>query len=326
MTLVVLAAWLVVYFAAIRPWFLDWGSTADERSGPLPGQDLAPAGAESHTRAVTIDAPPDRVWPWLAQIGIGRAGFYSYTWLENLICAGIHNTYRVKALWQDRRAGDFVRSFQFGAEKAGFSGWRMEPFEDGKYFFLNPGWGPFVLAPRDTSQTRFFIRSWRSRMNPVTGALMALAFDPIHFTMEKRMMVEVKRLAERRPTAPVWIIILAWLGFGFAGITAAGVIISRQRRKLWILVPDFWALACLVVANDPQAALTAFTACCLIIGGFRLFGRRGWAWILGFWIFVDLVLIYAGDAFLVFGLVFLVAAPIGLVLMLKNRVQPMSAA
>jgi len=324
-TLVILAAWLAVYSAALRPWFLDWGATRDERTRTLPGQELAPVGAQPHTRAVTVDAPPDRVWPWLAQIGIGRAGFYSYTWLENLFLSGIHNVYRVAPLWQDRRAGDFVRSFQFGAEKAGVNGWRMEPFEDGKYFFLNPGWGPFVLEPRDASQTRFVIRSWRNKMNPAAGALMALFFDPIHFAMEKRTMTEVKRLAERRRLAPGWLTALAWIGFGLAGTIGAGIIVSRKRKKLWILVPDSWALLCLVIAGDPQAALTAFTASGLIIAGFRAFGRRGWAWLVGFWIFAYLVLIFANNAYLVFGLVFLAAAPLAFWALSKRRTPAMPA-
>ena len=48
------------------------------------GDETVPRPSVQHTRAVTIDAPAQQVWPWLAQIGQDRAGFYSYTWLENL--------------------------------------------------------------------------------------------------------------------------------------------------------------------------------------------------------------------------------------------------
>jgi hypothetical protein len=77
---------LVAYEALLRPWMLDWGSTKQERRRPLPGDevtnDIDPAGMARHTRAVTIDAPPEAVWPWLVQIGDCRAGFYSYDWFE----------------------------------------------------------------------------------------------------------------------------------------------------------------------------------------------------------------------------------------------------
>ena len=73
---------LVGYDTVVRRRLLDWGSTPDERSRPLPGDeivtDVVPAAMGRHTRAVTIDVPPEAIWPWLVQIGDRRAGFYSY--------------------------------------------------------------------------------------------------------------------------------------------------------------------------------------------------------------------------------------------------------
>ena len=66
-----------VYALVIRPWLLRWGATAAERSKSLPGDLLVPQANSSATRAITIDAPPERVWPWIVQIGQGRGGFYS---------------------------------------------------------------------------------------------------------------------------------------------------------------------------------------------------------------------------------------------------------
>jgi hypothetical protein len=62
----------------LRPWMLRWGATNTELAMPLPGDDLVPSLAYQSMLAVTIHAPCDRVWPWLAQIGQGRGGFYSY--------------------------------------------------------------------------------------------------------------------------------------------------------------------------------------------------------------------------------------------------------
>ena len=60
------------------------------------------------SRSVRIMAPPERVWPWVAQIGQERGGFYSYTWLENLLGCDITNADRIHGEWQHPRVGDQV--------------------------------------------------------------------------------------------------------------------------------------------------------------------------------------------------------------------------
>lgn len=75
------AAW-TTYVRLLAPWHRRWGATTGEVQGPLPGDDLVPDGAAT-TRAITIAAPPAQVWPWLVQIGFGRAGWYSYDWIDN---------------------------------------------------------------------------------------------------------------------------------------------------------------------------------------------------------------------------------------------------
>jgi hypothetical protein len=68
-----------------RPRMLRWGATAEEACEPLPGDDRTPRPRVQSTRAVTIDAPPEEVWPWPLQMGIGRAGFYTHDWVERLL-------------------------------------------------------------------------------------------------------------------------------------------------------------------------------------------------------------------------------------------------
>jgi hypothetical protein len=70
--------------AKYRSWHLRWGATDDEVRGPMPGDDLLDGAAFTATRAVSIAVPPAQVWPWLIQVGFGRAGFYSYDLLDNL--------------------------------------------------------------------------------------------------------------------------------------------------------------------------------------------------------------------------------------------------
>lgn len=87
---------------------LRWGSRPDERTAALPGDALVPAPSLTATRAITIRAPADDVWPWIAQLGQGRAGFYSYAALENLIGCEIRNADAIVPEWQDVAVGDQI--------------------------------------------------------------------------------------------------------------------------------------------------------------------------------------------------------------------------
>lgn len=66
------------YWFAVRPWWQDWGTDLSEATRLLPGDDVVPDAPVNDTRAITIEAPPSAVWPWLVQMGYGRGGWYSY--------------------------------------------------------------------------------------------------------------------------------------------------------------------------------------------------------------------------------------------------------
>lgn len=78
------AAAVVAQFALYRHWHLHWGATHDEVTAAMPGDGLVQNAQFRATRAITIEAPPSDVWPWLVQVGFSRAGFYSYDVLDNL--------------------------------------------------------------------------------------------------------------------------------------------------------------------------------------------------------------------------------------------------
>ncbi|MCK2217331.1 SRPBCC family protein [Actinomadura sp. ATCC 31491] len=70
---------LAAYLLFVRPRLLRWGATPEEAGEALPGDELVPRPHVVATRAVTVDAPPEAVWPWLAQMGgPPRAGWYGY--------------------------------------------------------------------------------------------------------------------------------------------------------------------------------------------------------------------------------------------------------
>jgi hypothetical protein len=72
----------LVYRYGVGPWHRRWGATDHEVATELPGDDLVP-GSTGSTRAITIAAPAAEVFPWIVQIGFGRAGWYSYDWIDN---------------------------------------------------------------------------------------------------------------------------------------------------------------------------------------------------------------------------------------------------
>ncbi len=88
---------------------LGLGATPAERDAALPGDDVLPAARLVSTRAITVRAPAERVWPWLLQLGQGRGGFYSHDRLQRLAGLGITSADRVEARWQGLAVGDEVR-------------------------------------------------------------------------------------------------------------------------------------------------------------------------------------------------------------------------
>src|SRR5690349_13402587 len=96
------------YSPPVRRWCLTYGATAEEAAGVLPGDELLPDPDVVSTRAVTIGAAPQAVWPWLVQMGSGRGGAYTYDWIENLFGLNMHSADEILPQFQDLAAGDVL--------------------------------------------------------------------------------------------------------------------------------------------------------------------------------------------------------------------------
>src|SRR5919198_5266508 len=145
-----------LFVFALHPWFMNWGSTPEERATVLPG-DTAPP--ETYfTRAITIDAPPSAVWPWLLAIGQDRAGFLSNDYLENLTGADIHNADTLRPEWQQRALGDKVpmASPSMRALGGDVTVTTIHLLEPERAIADTPG--RFVLYPVAESKTRLLLR------------------------------------------------------------------------------------------------------------------------------------------------------------------------
>jgi hypothetical protein len=205
------AATFALYRARLRPWMYTWGATDDEVFAALPGDELFAARTPRTTRALTIDAPPSAVWPWLVQLGEGRGGFYSYDVLERLVGTRIHNADAVRPEWQDVHVGDTVWLAQRYGERARMVVAAMEP--ETYLMLMSPS--DFALVQRGEQASG----SWSFHLRPVAagtrllvrgagGAVGHAAFDIPHFVMEQKMMRGLRSRAQRRrapattPTPP----------------------------------------------------------------------------------------------------------------------------
>jgi len=189
------AAGVAAYFIKLRPWHRQWGTTEDEASGLLPGDELIPDG-ENVTHAITIDAPVDCVWPWIVQLGQDKGGFYSYTALENLVGCHMKNADTIHQEWQGLKVGDPVK-FHPNAPTV-----PVAQLEYGSHLVLHGGtdadneftWA-FIVRPLQDERSRLIIRL-RARGKEGVANLMALLIEPAHFIMEQKMMRTIRDLAE----------------------------------------------------------------------------------------------------------------------------------
>jgi hypothetical protein len=185
-----------------RPVLTQWGTTGEERAATLFGDNGMTQASYRLDHAVTIKAPADSVWQWLVQLGQDRAGFYSYDWLERLFGADVHNVAQVRPEWQTRAPGDFIRAAQptYLGGRLGDVGWRVSAILPRRAMVLE-NWGAFVLLPIDSTTTRFVVRT-RGAGDPtwtsvLLGPINIFVFEPAHFIMQRKMMLEIRRLSEQ---------------------------------------------------------------------------------------------------------------------------------
>jgi hypothetical protein len=102
---VILLALAGLFSFVYRPWQLTWGATADEVARPMVGDELVETPTFNATRAVTINAPAERIWPWIVQMGFKKAGFYSWDILDN---DGVPSAERILPEYQNLEIGDWM--------------------------------------------------------------------------------------------------------------------------------------------------------------------------------------------------------------------------
>ena len=186
-----------LYRKHVRDWVLTWGATAEEAARPLPGDDLLDPADLVATRAIQIDASPSAIWPWLVQMGPGRAGAYTYDLIENLFGLNMHSADQIHPEWQDLNVGDIVRSHD---DRPGM---RVEILEPERVLSNRSEAGDwvwtFVLVPENGS-TRLISRNRIAMKGAAAGQhLGMLVMEPGSLVMERKMLLGIKERAERSP-------------------------------------------------------------------------------------------------------------------------------
>lgn len=213
----------VLGYLAWRPRMLRWGATEEEAAGRLPGDEITPRPTVQSTRAITIDAPPEQVWPWIVQMGMGRAGFYTHEWVERPLggyYAEGHSARRIHPEFQDLKVGDLV---DYGGGNL-VPVHQIEPFRHlvhAEAFVLRPlpsGRTRLIVRYRGTgfispalhnlapdapplSRAAAFIAAHVPGVDLLARALDFFVSDPLHHYMEAGMLKGIKSRAEGAASA-----------------------------------------------------------------------------------------------------------------------------
>ena len=189
------------YILFVRPRHLRWGASARECEAFLPGDDLIVSPDLVATRAITVRTSADRVWPWIAQLGQGRGGFYSYDFLENLAGCDIHSADRIVPEWLGIKIGDEVKL-------APAVGLEVIALEAGRSLVLHGGvpmgntpphyeftWA-WVLRDEPDGTARLLVRERYSYTRPWARFLLE-PVEAVSFVMSQKMLRGIRDRAEQ---------------------------------------------------------------------------------------------------------------------------------
>jgi hypothetical protein len=186
----------IVYSKPARRWCLTWGATTEEAAARLVGDELLTDPDIKSTRAITVAAPPDAVWPWLVQMGSGRGGAYTYDWIENLFGLGMHSADEILPQFQELAVDDVL---PVGPNGPGMRVKILEPGRALAFRSIDGTWvWAFHLLPT-AAGTRLISRnriatpdvSWPMRV------VNRVVMEPGSFVMERRMLLGIKERAEQ---------------------------------------------------------------------------------------------------------------------------------
>ena len=194
-TLFVVLILAVLYWFPVRRWFARWGTTPEELTRAMTGDAVILNPTHIQTAAITVNAQPEDIWPWLVQMGYQRGGLYSYDWLDRLFgYLDRPSATRILPEFQHLAVGDKIF---FGREELTVAA--LEPCR--ALVLSDKGHGmewvwQFGLYPLDNNRTRLINRGTERIPNSMLGWLGMRVMEPAAFIMTRRFMLGVKERAE----------------------------------------------------------------------------------------------------------------------------------
>jgi hypothetical protein len=271
---------LGLLLGAVRPWYSTWGASTEERHA-------RPAVAQSRglepreVRAVSVRAPAEQVFAWLAQLGQDRAGFYSYDLLENLAGCRMPRIERLEPALQHWSVGD--RLWMYPADELGGAGYaRLVEYQPGSSLVFEtraPGAGAetaptglWALQVRATgpASTRLTASGFGGSAPSLIGAAFnRTVFEPMHFAMERRMLEGIAGLAEGHPiSARADAVMIALWAVTFAVFIASAVLVligHSWRSRLLTFVAAGLVFQVLTLAQPSLALGVPLVAALLLL-------------------------------------------------------------
>ncbi len=207
---IIIACYFTLFLKPLRD---RWGLSKKDADLTLPGDEIIRSPKSRFTHAIEINAPADYVWPWMAQIGQGRGGFYSYEALENLAGLNIQNADVILDRYQKPEVGDLIsfgpkdayplvicdqgramaieNHYDLDAKRA------YDPALSYPENYLHLTWLWYVEA-LDDNHSRFISRNrvtWSDSLK--TKLVFGPLVEPIVFTMDRKMCLGIKKRAEQ---------------------------------------------------------------------------------------------------------------------------------
>src|SRR5579872_3099497 len=200
--LIPVALSLAAYAAFVRPRILRWGAADEEVNAPFPGADLVPGGLRGATMATTIDAPPAKVWPWLVQMGYGRAGWYSWDYLDNL---GRHSAQTLHPEWQNVKTGEYLSGPNVSEPER--TAWEVAALEPQRFLGLRSRirgseslWA-FWLKELPGKKTRLIVSGyWRTDPAWLRPVLSFAFLEWAHCIMQMKQFAGIKQRVAKSAT------------------------------------------------------------------------------------------------------------------------------
>ncbi len=258
--LCIISLQLIFDITLIRPMIFTWGATDEEISISMPGDHLTPF--ISSTRSITINAPISGVWDWLIQLGADRGGFYSYWFIEKPLGYKYRVQNRIEPEFQEMEVGRIIRASLDESKSLIKYNFTVVEVEPEKYFVLKD-WGCFMLKAIGSKQTRLIVRTHGGVLNSWVDHLDYFFIMPLHYIMERRMLIGIKARAETGPGIPLSTTAdIMWsLGIFLSLVCILGLITIKKSLKaelLTILYSILWLWILFILDPIPIYSISFF--------------------------------------------------------------------